>query len=123
MSTSVLVLFWVLGLLIVAGLVVDGGQQVTAARRAEAVAAGAARAATDAGAPSRVAGRSDPGAALSAANRYLAASAPVTGSASLEAGAVRVSTSHRAPTIFLSLLGIREVRASASARADLLEGE
>lgn len=123
MSASVLVLFWILALLIVAGLVVDGGQQVTAARRAETVAAGAARAATDAGAPSRVAGRSDPGAALAAANRYLAASAPVSGTAELDAGSVRVRTSHRAPTIFLSLLGIREVRASATARAELVAGD
>ncbi|OYO22199.1 pilus assembly protein TadE [Enemella dayhoffiae] len=118
-----MVLFWVLALLVLAGLVVDGGQQVTATRRAEAVAAGAARAATDAAAPARVAGRTDPGAALSAANRYLAASGPVSGTAELEGTAVRVRTSQRAPTIFLALLGIGEVRGSATARAELVRAD
>lgn len=121
MSVSVLVMLWIGALILVAGLVVDGGQQVTAARRAEAAAAGAARAAADAGGTYRLAGRHDPGAGLTAARGYLAASG-VAGTATLTDGVVRVETSAGNPTIFLSVLGIQEVRATAGASADLVRG-
>ncbi|WP_425309273.1 pilus assembly protein TadG-related protein [Ammonicoccus fulvus] len=120
MSLSVLVLLWVFAILVVAGLVVDGGQKVTAARRAESAAAGAARAAADAGATARLAGQTDPGASLLAARRYLAGTPHVTGRASLVGGVVRVETESANPTIFLSLLGIGEVRSAAAAEADLV---
>lgn len=119
-SLSVLVLLWVFAILIMAGLVVDGGQKVTAARRAESVAAGAARAAADAGATARLAGRTDPGASLLAARRYLDGSPGVTGRAYVAGGVVRVETESVGSTIFLSLLGIGEVRGVAAAEADLV---
>lgn len=122
MSLSVLVMLWIGALIIVAGLVVDGGQQVTAARRAESAAAGAARAAADAGGTYRLAGRNDPGAGVAAARIYLAGSHEVAGTATLVNGIVRVETWSSRPTIFLSVLGIGEVRATASAEADLVRG-
>lgn len=122
MSLSVLVLLWIGAIIMVAGLVVDGGQQVTAARRAESAAGGAARAAADAGGTYRLAGRNDPGAAVAAARAFLAGTDGVVGRASIEAGVVRVETESSAPTIFLSVLGISQVRAEAAAEADLIEG-
>ncbi|MDO5683979.1 MAG: pilus assembly protein TadG-related protein, partial [Propionibacteriaceae bacterium] len=122
MSLSVLVLLWIGALIIVAGLVVDGGQQVTAARRAESAAAGAARAAADAGGTYRLAGRNDPGAGVAAAQAYIAAIDNVRGTVTLSSGVVRVDTQSSSPTIFLSLLGIGEVYASAVAEADLVRG-
>lgn len=122
MALAVLILLWIGALIIVAGLVVDGAQQVTAARRAESVAAGAARAAADASGSYRLAGRNDPGAGLAAARAYLAADEEVTGTATLVEGIVRVDTQSSRPTIFLSVIGINEVRAKASAEADLIRG-
>lgn len=118
-SLSVLVMSLVGGFLLAAGLVVDGGQQVTAARRAEAAASGAARAAADAGARARVAGRPDPGAAVRAGAAYLAATPDVRGEVALAGGRVRVTTSSSAPTVFLGLIGLDRVQASAHAEADL----
>ncbi len=122
MSVSVLILLWVGALILVAGLVVDGGQKVTAARRAESAAAGAARAAADAGGTYRLAGRNDPGAGMAAAQTYLAAFDGVTGHVTLSGGIVRVTTKSSNPTIFLSVIGVGEVHASASAEADLVRG-
>lgn len=119
-SVSVLVLLWILAIILVAGLVVDGGQQVTAARRAESAAAGAARAAADAGGTYRLAGSNNPGAGLIAARNYLAGAQGVTGRAVLSGGIIRVETEASNPTIFLSVLGIGQVRATASAEADLV---
>lgn len=123
MSVSVMVLLWIGALLLVAGLIVDGGQQVTAARRAESVAAGAARAAADAGATGRLAGRPDPGTAMRAARAYLAGANGVRGTAGLRGGVVRVETESTSPTIFLSVIGIAQVRGTAAAEADLVRGE
>lgn len=122
MSLSVLVLLWIGAIIMIAGMVVDGGQQVTAARRAESAAGGAARAAADAGATYRLAGRSDPGAAVAAARTYLAAADGVSGQVNVTAGVVRVEAESSASTIFLSVLGIDRVRAHAAAEADLVQG-
>lgn len=122
MSLSVLVLLWIGAIIILAGLVVDGGQKVTASRRAESAAGGAARAAADAGGAYRLAGRNDPGAGVSAARTYLAGVDGVTGGVTINAGVVRVETAASNPTIFLSVLGIAEVRATAAAEADLIQG-
>ncbi|GAB3710181.1 hypothetical protein GCM10028815_24840 [Mariniluteicoccus flavus] len=118
-SMSVWVVLMVTALIMVAGLVVDGGQRVTAARRAEAAAAGAARAASDAGAKARLGGRADPGAAVLAAKSHLAGSG-VPGTVQVDAGAVSVRTRVTAPTIFLSMIGVREVAAEAYAEAELV---
>lgn len=110
----------VLGLLLVAGLVVDGGAQAVAARRAELVASAAARAAADATAASRLAGEEpDVGAALAAARQVLVASGDVSGEARLVGGRIRVETTGGIEPVFLSLIGIRRLDARGSAEADL----
>ncbi|QGF25277.1 hypothetical protein Rai3103_14985 [Raineyella fluvialis] len=115
----VLVVTTALGLM--AGLVVDGGRQVAASRRATAVAEQAARAATDAAAASALEGSPDPRAAGSAARAVLASDPEVRGSVTVLPGLrVRVETSAEAPTVFLSVIGIGSVRAHASATADLV---
>ncbi|WP_460742021.1 pilus assembly protein TadE [Mariniluteicoccus endophyticus] len=119
MSMSVMVTLWVMALVVIAGLAVDGGQRVHAARRAEGAASGAARAATDAAATSRLGGRTDPGVAVLAARAHLTASG-VAGSVELDRGVVRVRTRVGAPTIFLSIVGVREVSAGAYAESVLL---
>ena len=71
-SQSILLLGVVVALVLSAGLVVDGGRKTAAARDAEAVAAGAARAGLNAGATGRLAGRANTTAAVSAARSFLA---------------------------------------------------
>ena len=51
-SVSVFITVVFAALIMTAGLVIDGGQKIAAASRAETAAAGAARAATNAGSPS-----------------------------------------------------------------------
>jgi Flp pilus assembly protein TadG len=121
MSLSSFVVLVVPALLIVAGLVVDGGAQAVAARRAELVASAAARAAADATAADRLAGRTpNTSAAITAAQHVLAASGDVEGHVELVAGRVRVSTSSGADAVFLSLIGIERLSAKGSAEAELV---
>lgn len=109
-------------LILVAGLVVDGGQQAAAHRRAEAVAARAARAATDASAPYRLLGADGSPAALAAARDVLAGSEGVVGHARvLETGRLEVVTSVPSPTVFLSIIGIDALEAEGRAVAELRE--
>ncbi|MPN34043.1 hypothetical protein SDC9_181535 [bioreactor metagenome] len=116
-----MVLLVTMALGLMAGLVVDGGRQVTATRRATAVAEQAARAATDAAAASALEGTPDAGAALSAARAVLGAESEVTGTVSVRPGLqVRVDTHAELPTVFLSVVGIGSVRGQASATADLV---
>src|SRR5215210_5060910 len=68
-------------LILTAGLVIDGGQKVTAASRAE----------------------------VAAARHYLAGQPGVTGSVTINAGVVEVSTRTTEPTILLSAIGIDAV--------------
>lgn len=121
-SLSIMVLVVLSSLFLLAGLVIDGGQQVVATRRAEAVASAAARVGADAGAAALVAS-ADRGAsaadAARAARAYLAQSPGVTGVVALEAGVVRVSTSSTEPTVFLSLIGVGSVTGEGAATAEL----
>lgn len=114
------------GMLALLGLAVDGGQQIEAARRADALAEGAARAGGQAiNLPDAVQGDRptlDPGAAVAAAQAYLSGVrvtgvVRVTGPTTLT---VRV-TIHR-HTAFLSLLGIDELTATGNATARLARG-
>lgn len=107
-------------LIMTAGLVIDGGQQVTAASRAESAAAGAARAAANAAATQELAGSSGAGDAVTAARAHLAGETGVTGTVSISAGVVSVRTHTSAPTLFLSAIGINEVSAAGSAEANLV---
>lgn len=118
-SLSVLVLVVVTALLLVAGLVIDGGAQSTAARRAEQAASEAARAAIDAGAAARAAGRAAHVGAMVAAGRSVLTDRGVEGSVTVTAGRVRVETATRTETVFLGLIGIDALAATGSAEADL----
>ncbi|MBB5494685.1 pilus assembly protein TadG-related protein [Nocardiopsis metallicus] len=112
----------VVGLLLVAGLVLDGGAQLRAAQRAQAIAEEAARAgaqAVDVDALMRgEATRLDPQQARTAATAYLNTSG-ATGSASAGTETVSVEATLTEPTLFLSLIGIGELSASGSATARL----
>ena len=121
LSLSAFVAVSVLALLLVAGLVVDGGAQAVASRRAEFVAAAAARAAADETATARLAGqRPEAAAAISAARHVLADSGDVTGDVQLAGGRVVVTTTSGVDTVFLSLIGITRLNGRGSAEAELV---
>ena len=119
---SLLLLGVVVVLVLSAGLVVDGGQKTAAARDAEAVAAGAARAGLNAAATGRFAGRANTAAAVSAARSFLAGAPDVSGSVQLlPGGRLRVTTQSTQPTRYLSIIGIATVTGRGEATADLIE--
>ena len=118
-ALSVFVAVSVLGLLLMCGLVVDGGAQAEAARRTQNAAALAARAALDTTATARLAGAEpEVGKAVAVARQVLAAHG-VEGAITLRGGQVEVTTTTQVETIFLSLIGITTLRASGSATAEL----
>lgn len=119
-SVNVFVLVVSAALMLTAGLVVDGGQQVSARARAEAAAAGAARAAGNAAATQQLGGSAGVAAAVRAAKTHLAVENGIAGSVSVQGGVVRVRTQTEAPTLFLSVLGIDQVRAAGSAEANIV---
>ena len=121
-SQSILLLGVVVALVLSAGLVVDGGRKTAAARDAEAVAAGAARAGLNAGATGRLAGRANTTAAVSAARSFLAGAPNVSGSVQLlPGGRLRVTTQSTQPTRYLSIVGINTVTGRGEATAELIE--
>ncbi len=105
-SLSVFVIVVFAALILVAGLVIDGGQKVTATRRAEAIAVAAARAGADAGSTNSIAGRPAGGTAVAAAQAYLRGTPEVYGTVTVRGNQVMVTTEVRQRTIFLSVLGI-----------------
>jgi Flp pilus assembly protein TadG len=117
----------VAGLLVLVGLVVDGGGKVRAAQHASRVAAEAGRAAGQQidvraaieGRPLQV----DVPAAVEAARRFLR-SAQVSGQVIVSSDrrriTVEVTTSER--TVFLGLVGISELTAHGSADVELVSG-
>lgn len=123
-SMSSFIAVVVFALLVVTGLVVDGGAQAAASRNAELVASAAARAASDETATRRLAGRPiDRGTAIAAARRVIDANPGVSGSVSLSGnGTVLVSTRSAVDTVFLSLIGIGSLPASGRAEAQLVKG-
>lgn len=121
-SQSILLLGVVVALVLSAGLVVDGGRKTAAARDAEAVAAGAARAGLNAGATGRLAGRANTTAAVSAARSFLAGAPNVSGSVQLlPGGRLRVTTQSTTSTRYLSIVGINTVTGRGEATAELIE--
>jgi hypothetical protein len=119
MSVSVFVSVVVVALLLVAGLVIDGGRKSAAQRIVQVAAADAARAGQDACAASRLAGAASAGTCLAAARARLEG-VGVAGTVSLsDPVTIRVETSARVPTVFLSLMGITELAASGAAEARL----
>jgi hypothetical protein len=121
-AVSIMVLGFVAALILVAGLVVDGGQKAAAMNRAETLAAGAARAAANAGAGGTLgsdaaqplAGQQ----ARTAAKDYLAgAGGGVSSTVRINGNQVFVHTEIRVHTIFLSLIRINTLRATGAATA------
>lgn len=119
-SLSVLVAVVSVALLLVAGLVVDGGAQAALVRRAESAAALAARAAVDATATRRVAGVAiSADEAIAAARGVLRAYPELASNIRVVNGQVAVQTRGSVATVFVSLIGIDSLSASGSATADL----
>jgi Flp pilus assembly protein TadG len=117
-SVSVFATVVFAALIMTAGLVIDGGQKIAAASRAETAAAGAARAATNAGVTQTLGGASPGDASLRAARAFLAGQPDVSGSVAVSNGVVTVRTSATERTLFLSLIGIDSVSATGTARSN-----
>ena len=107
-------------LIMTAGLVIDGGQKVAAASRAETAAAGASRAAGNAAATQELGAGNPVAAAILAARNYLAGQPGVTGSVTVNAGVVEVRTQATEPTIMLSVIGIHAVTGTGRAQASIV---
>jgi hypothetical protein len=126
-SITIFVVIFFLALLAAAGLVVDGGAKLRAAREASAVAEEAARA--GAGRVNRDQAYAhggtfliDRNSAITAARAYLATSGN-TGSATMTgARSIQVTVTINKPTVLLSLIGVGQVHATKTATADLLQG-
>jgi Flp pilus assembly protein TadG len=126
-SVTLFAAITVAGLLVLVGLVVDGGGKVRAAQRASRVAAEAGRAAGQQidvrAALEGSALRVDVPPAVEAARRYLRA-AQVDGQVLVSSDrrriTVEVTTSER--TVFLGLVGISELTAHGSADVELVSG-
>ena len=116
-----------IGLLAMAGLVVDGGNAINARQRAADLAQQAARAGADALSPASLHTaepsqlRADPGAATRAAYTVLSAGG-VTGTVTVDGNAVTVSVTVHEKTTVLSAFGLTEVAGSAAATAIPLHG-
>jgi hypothetical protein len=112
-------------LLVLAGLVVDGGYVLAARRRAIDEANGAARAGAEALAPAAYRGVGavvlDDDAATAAAQDYLAA-AGHTGVVVVEEDRVSVSLSFAQPTTLLRIIGIDDVSVSGRGQARSVRG-
>lgn len=121
MSMSPMVALLVPALLVMVGLVIDGGAQAAGSRRAERVAAAGARVGSDAAAAYRISGQ--PGAemaAVAAANTMLASESELSGTARINGTAVEVHTTVRTRTVLLSLIGVTTLTSNGYAKADLM---
>lgn len=126
-SVTVFFAISVLGLLLLIGLVADGGAKLRATQQAAATAAGAARAGGQALDTAAAAGgdtsRVDRTLAIQAAQDYLGA-ARATGTVTVSEDRTRltVTVTRTAPTAFLSLIGIDTLTVTAHADAVLVGG-
>lgn len=123
-SVTVFVAITVLGILILCGLVVDGGAKLRAVQHADRLATEAARAAGQGADPAALAAgdaRVDRQAAADSAAAFLVA-AQATGTATISADgtAVEVTVTTSAPTVFLGLLGIPALAVTGHGRATLV---
>ena len=113
------------GLLVLCGLVVDGGYVLAGRRRAIDEANGAARAGAEALAPAdyRTTGdvTLDPGRAEAAALDFLAATGH-SGTVVVNGDQVTVQTSFSQPTALLGIIGIRSVTVSGRGQARAVAG-
>lgn len=126
-SLTLMTAVLVLGLLAVAGLVVDGTGQLRAGQQATGIAQQAARAGADALSPAtlRRSGPSElvvnPAAARAAAQQVLAAGG-VSGQVSVAGDTVTVTAEVSHPTAILSAVGVDTVSGHAAATATVLYG-
>jgi len=126
-SVTVFVAITVAGLLVLCGLVADGGVKLRATQRADSVAAEAARASGQAlDLPSAIEGtrvRVDRQAAVNAATAYLAATGQ-TGTVSVGADGTTldVTVTSTSPTAFLALIGITTLTVTGHGQARLVHG-
>ncbi len=122
-SVSVLVCLLIPIFLLTIGLAVDGAAKAAADRRAEAVAAQAARAGLDAAAPALVSGTPAATAsqiAVVGAERILASYPEIEGTVALgDDLTLDVTTSTTVPTTFLTLAGIDQLTGHGSATVEL----
>ncbi|AFR34596.1 Tad domain-containing protein [Arthrobacter sp. Rue61a] len=120
-SATPFILILAVGLLIMVGLVVDGGGQVNAKDQANSVAQSAARAAvvniSDATGGTPVI---DTASAQAAAQTYIAA-AGKTGTVTINGNNVTVTVTSNYQTVFLSLAGINTLTGSATSTAQLAQ--
>ncbi len=120
LSISVMMIVIMGALIATAGLVIDGGQKLTATSRAETAAAGASRVAGNAAATEQLGGQNPAGSAVLAARAYLAGQPGVSGTVSVASGIVSITTSATEPTIFLNALGIESVTGRGHAEANVV---
>ena len=124
-SVSLLLVVAALGLLIAVGLVVDGGQKLRSAQRADDAASEAARAAVLSVQPgSTIRGQRpqvDETAARQAAQAYLQR-AGVAGSVTVGDGQVQVRTTSDFTPSVLSIIGLGDQRVTGQASARLARG-
>jgi hypothetical protein len=106
-------------LLLMAGLVVDGGAKAADQRESEAIAARAARTGVDAGAVAGVQGRPGGVQAVAAARASLREQGREGSVTLLPSGVLRVRVEHRTPTTFLGLIGVTELSSDGQAAAQL----
>lgn len=119
-ALSALVAVVFVALFAVTGLVVDGGAQAAARARAASGALDAARATVDAGAGAQASGRPPDLNAMLGRGRLVLTERGLGGEVIAEAGVVRVRATTSTRTVFLSLIGITELSATAEASADLV---
>lgn len=126
-SVTVFTAISVLGILLLVGLVADGGAKLRATQRADATAAEAARAGGQAldlaAAVTGTHDRVDRAVAINAARAYLTA-AHAAGEVAVSHDRTRllVTVHETAPTAFLGLIGIDQVSVTGSAQATLVDG-
>ncbi len=120
-STAILAAIIAPMLLVLVGLVVDGGGQLAAVRQAEAVAAQAARAGADAVIGAAVAGAGAEQRARAAALEHLQR-AGVEGTVTVADGVVTVTTSLQHDAVFLGLIGINQLTGTGEASARIVPG-
>lgn len=126
-SITLFVAILFLALLAAAGLVVDGGTKIRAARQASSIAEEAARAGAGQIDQNRAYARGgrfvvDRTAAVGAARAYLANSGNSGTVSVINGQRIRVTVTVSKPTTLLSLIGIGKISVTKTATADLLQG-
>ena len=123
-SVQLFLILTVVTLVVVVGLVVDGGGKVQLATDAQHVASSAARAATNAISADTVAGHAlsvDALLSTQVAEDYIE-NAGMTGTVSVDGATITVTTEAVYATRFVSLIGISTLTVTGTATASLIDG-